>query len=116
MTSGNSIINLTYGVNGKVWTLLITCMKVVLNVQIYSWDLVKTRVCLELVLGTSILFTSILYLESNCKIFADDASLSYKVLIKLVPRATLKKDFELINNWAFQWKIQLNPGQNKQAR
>ena len=56
MTRGNSIINLTYGVNGKVWTLLITCMKVVLNVQIYSWDLVKSRVPLELVLGTSILF------------------------------------------------------------
>ena len=56
MTRGNSIINLTYGVNDKVWTLLITCMKVVLNVQIYSWDLVKSRVPLELVLGTSILF------------------------------------------------------------
>ena len=26
------------------------------------------------------------------------------------------KDLELINNWAFQWKIQFNPDQNKQAQ
>ena len=55
-------------------------------------------------------------LNPTVKYFLIDASLSYKVLIKLAPRATLKKDFELINNRAFQWKIQLNPGQNKQAQ
>ena len=26
------------------------------------------------------------------------------------------KDLELINNWAFQWKMQFNPDRNKQAQ
>ena len=55
-------------------------------------------------------------LESNCEIFADDASLFYKVFDKHVSRATLNKDLELINNWAFQWKMQFNPDRNKQAQ
>ena len=29
---------------------------------------------------------------------------------------TLNKDLESINIWAFQWKMQFNPGQNKQAQ
>ena len=28
----------------------------------------------------------------------------------------LKKDFEVINNWAFQWKINLNSDHTKQAQ
>ena len=55
-------------------------------------------------------------LESDCKIFADDTSLFYKVFDKHVSRATLNKDLELINNWAFQWKMQFNPDRNKQAQ
>ena len=31
-------------------------------------------------------------------------------------RATLNKDLELINNWAFQWDMQFNPDRNKQAQ
>ena len=30
--------------------------------------------------------------------------------------ATLNKDLELINNWAFQWKMQFNPDRNKQPQ
>ena len=55
-------------------------------------------------------------LESNSKIFAYDTSLFYKVFHKPVSRATLKKDLEIINNWAFQWKMQFNPDRNKQAQ
>ena len=55
-------------------------------------------------------------LGSNCKIFADDTFLFYKVFDKHVSRATLNKDLELINNWAFQWKMQFNPELNKQAQ
>ena len=40
----------------------------------------------------------------------------YKVLDKHVSRTTLNKDLELINNWAFQWKMQFNPNRNKQAQ
>ena len=55
-------------------------------------------------------------LESDCKIFADDTSLFYKVFDKHGSRATLNKDLELINIWAFQWKMQFNPDRNKQAQ
>ena len=55
-------------------------------------------------------------LESNSKIFAYDTSLFYRVFDKPVSRATLKKDLEIINNWAFQWKMQFNPDRNKQAQ
>ena len=50
------------------------------------------------------------------KIFADDTSFFYKVFDENVSRATLNKDLELINNWAFQWKMQFNPDRNKQAQ
>ena len=55
-------------------------------------------------------------LESNCKIFADDTYFLNKVFDKHISRATLNKDLELINNWAFQWKMQFNPDQNNQAQ
>ena len=55
-------------------------------------------------------------LKSNCKIFADDTSLFYKVFDKHVSHATLKKYLELINNWAFQWQMQFNPDRNKQTQ
>ena len=107
-----------YAVNGKVLTLLTNylheCYKrVVLNGQTFSWGLVKSGVPQGLVLGP--LFFSIYIndlpdnLEPNCKIFADDISLIYKVFNKHVSRATLNKALELINNWAFQWKMQFNP-------
>ena len=35
---------------------------------------------------------------------------------KHVSCATLNKDLELINNWAFQWKMHVNPDRNKQAQ
>ena len=55
-------------------------------------------------------------LESICNIFADDAILFYKAFDKHVCCATLNKDFELIDNLAFQWKMQFNPDRNKQAQ
>ena len=55
-------------------------------------------------------------LESNGKIYANDTSLFHKVFDKHVSRAIINKDLELINNWAFQWKMQFNADQNKQAR
>ena len=55
-------------------------------------------------------------LESNCNIYADDTSLFYKVFDKHVSRATLSKDVQLINNCAFQWKMQFNADRNKQTQ
>ena len=94
--------------------------RVVLNGQTFLWELVKSGVPQGSVLGPLFFLIYINDLsdnvESNCKIFADDTSLFYKVFDKHVSRATLNKDLELINNWAFQWKMQFNPDRNKQAQ
>ena len=49
-------------------------------------------------------------------IFADNTSLFYKIFDEHISRVTLDKDLELINNWAFQWKMQFNPDRHKQAQ
>ena len=87
-----------------------------LNGETSSWELVESGVPQGSVLGSlSLIYINNLpdNLESNCKIFADDI---YKVFDKHVSRATLNKDLELINNWAFQWKMQFNPDRNKQTQ
>ena len=115
----------TYGVNGEVLTLLTNYLyeryqRVVLNGQTSSWELVKSGAHQGSVLGP--LFFLIYIndlpdnLESNRKIFADGTSLFYKVFDKHISRATLNKDLDLINNWAFQWKMQFNPDRNKQVQ
>ena len=115
----------TYGDNGEVLILLTNYLheryqSVVLNGQTSSWELVKSGVPQGSVLGPLFFLIYIIdlpdNLESNCKIFVDDTFLFYKVFDKHVSRATLNKDLELINNWSFQWKMQFNPGRNKQAQ
>ena len=110
------------GVNGKMLTLLTNNLheryqRVVLYEETSLWELVKSGVPQESVLGPLFFLICINdltdNLESNCKISADDTSLFYKVLDKHVSPATLNK--ELINNQAFQWRIKFNPDQNKQA-
>ena len=46
---------------------------------------------------------------STCKIVADDTSLFSKIIEKR------NSDFEIIKNWAYQWKTQFNPDLKKQA-
>ena len=80
--------------------------RVVLNGLTCSWELVKSGVSQRSVLGSLFFLIYIKNdlpdnLESICKIFANDTSLFYKVFDKHVSRATLSKDLELINNWAF---------------
>ena len=110
------------GVNGKMLTLLTNNLheryqRVVLYEETSLWELVKSGVPQESVLGPPFFLICINdltdNLESNCKISADDTSLFYKVLDKHVSPATLNK--ELINNQAFQWRIKFNPDQNEQA-
>ena len=110
------------GVNGKMLTLLTNNLheryqRVVLYEETSLWELVKSGVPQEFVLGPLFFLICINdltdNLESNCKISADDTSLFYKVLDKHVSPATLNK--ELINNQAFQWRIKFNPDQNEQA-
>ena len=90
----------TYGVNGKLLTLLTNYLheryqRVVLNGQTSSWNLVKSGVPQGFVLGPLffLIYTNDLpdNLESNCKIFADDTSLFYKVFDKHVSRAAKQR-------------------------
>ena len=115
----------TYSVNGEVLTLLTNYLHeryqtVELNGQTSSWELDNSGESQGSALGPLFFLTYINdlpgNLESNSKIFAYDTSLFYKVFDKPVSRATLKKDLEIINNWAFRWKMQFNPDRNKQAQ
>ena len=81
----------TYGVDGEVLALLGNYLyeryqRVVLNRQTSSWELVKSGVPQGSVLGPLFFFIYINdlpdNLESNCKIFADDTSLFYKIFDK----------------------------------
>ena len=115
----------THGVNGEVLTLLTNYLheryqRVLLNEKTSSWELVKSGVPPGSLLGSLLFFTYIhdmsYNLKSNYKIFADDISLFCKVFDKHVSCGTLNKDLELINNWAFQWKMQFNPDRYKQVQ
>ena len=54
-------------------------------------------------------------ITSLCKIFADDTSLFSKVYDIDISAKELNSDLEKISKWAFQWKMQFDPGPNKQA-
>ena len=50
-----------------------------------------------------------------CKIFADDKSLSSKVIDKNNSNSQLNSDPMKISKWVFQWIMSSNPDPNKQA-
>ena len=54
------------------------------------------------------------YIQSTCKIFADDTSLFSRVFNKDTSQDELNNDLQKEN--AFQWKMQFNPDPNKQAQ
>ena len=54
-------------------------------------------------------------LTTNVKLFADDTSLFSVVQDTQTSANDLNKDLEIINNWAFQWKMNFNPDPAKQA-
>ena len=115
----------TYGVKGEVFNLLRNYLQehyqtVVLNGQTSSWELIKSGVLQWSVLGP---FMFLMYIndlpdniQSTCKIFADDISLFSHVSDKSTSQCELNKDLQVISNWAFQWKTQVNPDPNKQAQ
>ena len=55
-------------------------------------------------------------LTTNVKLFADDTSLFSVVHDTQTSANDLNKDLEIMNNWAFQWKMNFNPDPTKQAR
>ena len=54
-------------------------------------------------------------LKSNVKFFADDTMLYSIVLSPNVSAANLNHDLNLVNSWAYQWKMSFNPDPAKQA-
>ena len=115
----------TYGVKGELLNLLRNYLhernqRVVFNGQIYSWELIKSGVPQDLVLGP-LLF--LIYnndlpenIQSTCKIFAEDTSLFSHVCDKYKSKSVLNNDLQVIINWAFQWNMQFNPEPNKQPQ
>ena len=54
--------------------------------------------------------------SSNCKLFANDASL-FSVFNDIQSNTvTLRNNLTVINNWAFQWKMIFNPDFTKYAQ
>ena len=54
-------------------------------------------------------------LKSNVKFYADDTMLYSVVHDTSTSAADLNHDLELIQNWAYQWKMEFNPDPTKQA-
>ena len=55
-------------------------------------------------------------LNTNAKLFADDNSLSFVVHDTQASANDPNEDLEIINNWAFQWKMNFNLDLTKEAR
>ena len=93
-------------------------MWIILNGQTSGWRKIKSGVSQGSLRTT---FISDLYndlpdgITSICKMFADDTSLSSKVVDINKSVTELNTDLEKISQWACQWKIQFNPDPNKQA-
>ena len=83
--------------------------RVVLNGQNSDWRKINSGVPQGSVLG-SLLF--LIYINdlpdeimSICKIFAEDTSLFSKILNTRNSQNVLNSDWEIIKNWAYQWKM-----------
>ena len=54
-------------------------------------------------------------IKSEVKFFADDTSLFSIVSDPVATAAQINHDLQLIEQWAYQWKMSFNPDPNKQA-
>ena len=54
-------------------------------------------------------------IKSNVKVFADDTSLFSIVSNPIISAFELNSDLNIIDNWAYQWKMLFNPDPSKQA-
>ena len=112
------------GILGNLLNLLEDFLKerkqrVVLNGQVSTWKNVNAGVPQGFILG---LLLFLIYindltegLTTNVKLFADDTSLFSVVHDTQTSANDLNKDLKIINNWAFQWKMNFNPDPTKQA-
>ena len=93
---------------------------VVLNGQNSSWNNVHAGVPQWFVLGPLLFLIYINDLSnnltSNAKLFAYDISLFSAVHYVSISAKELNNDLEKVNDWAFQWKLTLNPDPSKQSQ
>ena len=54
-------------------------------------------------------------IKSNVKFFADDTMLFSVIKVPQLSACGLNHDLEVINQWAYQWKMAFNPDPTKQA-
>ena len=112
------------GISGDIINILRDFLRnrkhrTVLNGQCSSWADVSAGVPQGSIFGLLLFLTYINDLsdglKSECKIFADDSSL-FSVFHDINTSASdFNEDLEKIGSWAFKWKMNFNPGPNKQA-
>ena len=94
--------------------------RVVLNGQVSTWENINAGVPKCSILGTLLLLIYINDLTegltTNAELFVDDTSLFSVVHDTQTSANDSNKDLEIINNWAFKWKMKFNPDLTKQAR
>ena len=56
-----------------------------------------------------------LTLDSNVKFYADDTMLFSIVNDPVISANDYNHDLNVINHWAYQWKMEFNPDPNKKA-
>ena len=91
----------------------------VLNVSNSTYSTVESGVSQSSMLGPLLFLVYINDLEknikSNIKFFADDTMLFSIVKDPVISANDLNHDLNIIHQWAYQWKLEFNPGPTKQA-
>ena len=124
MWHGGIIYKLTQnGISGNLLNILQDFLmerkqRAVLNGQVSTWENINTGVVPQGSTLGPLLFLIYINdltegLTTNAKLFADDTSLFSVVHDTQTSANDFNKDLEIINNWAYQWKINLNPDPNK---
>ena len=112
------------GISGNLLNLLEDFLKerkqrAVLNGQVSTWTNINAGVPQGFILGPLLFLIYINDLTegltTNVKLFSDDTSLFSVVHDTQTSANDLSKDLKIINNWAFQWKMNFDPDSNKQA-